>query len=90
MIDSELTVLDNIAMEAPKTKAMVKVLENLEANRKTLIVMDEVDENVALSARNIPGVKVINSKGLNVYDIVDSTKLVMTEGAIKAVEEVLA
>ena len=52
--------------------------------------MDEVDENVALSARNIPGVKVINSKGLNVYDILDSTKLVMTEGAIKAVEEVLA
>ena len=90
VIDSELTVLDNIAMEAPKTKAMVKVLENLEANRKTLIVMDEVDDNVALSARNIPGVKVINSKGLNVYDIVDSTKLVMTEGAIKAVEEVLA
>ena len=90
MIDSELTVLDNIAMEAPKTKAMIKVLENLEANRKTLIVMDEVDENVALSARNIPGVKVINSKGLNVYDILDSTKLVMTEGAIKAVEEVLA
>ena len=90
VIDSKLTVLDNIAMEAPKTKAMVKVLENLEANRKTLIVMDEVDENVALSARNIPGVKVINSKGLNVYDIVDSTKLVMTEGAIKAVEEVLA
>ena len=69
---------------------MIKVLENLEANRKTLIVMDEVDENVALSARNIPGVKVINSKGLNVYDILDSTKLVMTEGAIKAVEEVLA
>ena len=66
------------------------MLENLEANRKTLIVMDEVDENVALSARNIPGVKVINSKGLNVYDILDSTKLVMTEGAIKAVEEVLA
>ena len=90
VIDSELTVLDNIAMEAPKTKAMIKVLENLEANRKTLIVMDEVDENVALSARNIPGVKVINSKGLNVYDILDSTKLVMTEGAIKAVEEVLA
>ena len=75
VIDSELTVLDNIAIDAPKTKAMVKVLENLEANRKTLIVMDEVDENVALSARNIPGVKVINSKGLNVYDIVDSTKL---------------
>ena len=90
VIDSELTVLDTIAFDAPKTKAMVKVLESLEANRKTLIVMDEVNENVALSARNIPGVKVIDSKGLNVYDILDSTKLVMTEGAIKAVEEVLA
>ena len=90
VIDNEMTVLDNITFDAPKTKAMIKVLENLEANRKTLIVMDEVNEFVALSARNIPGVKVINSKGLNVYDILDSTKLVMTEEAIKAVEEVLA
>lgn len=90
VIDNELVVLDTIAFEAPKTKAMVKVLECLEANRKTLIVMDEVNENVALSARNIPGVKVIESSRINVYDILDSTKLVMTEGAIKAVEEVLA
>ena len=90
VIDNEMTVLDTITLNAPKTKDMIKVLENLEANRKTLIVMDEVNENVTLSARNIPGVKVIDSKGLNVYDILDSTKLVMTEGAIKAVEEVLA
>ncbi len=90
VIDKELTVLDKLTVEAPKTKTMVKVLENLEATRKTLIVMDSVDENVALSARNIPGVKVIDSKGLNVYDILDSNKLVMTEEAIKAVEEVLA
>ena len=83
-------VLDTITLNAPKTKDMIKVLENLEANRKTLIVMDEVNENVTLSARNIPGVKVIDSKGLNVYDILDCTKLVITEGAIKAVEEVLA
>ncbi|MFR8806634.1 MAG: 50S ribosomal protein L4, partial [Lactobacillus iners] len=84
VIDNELTVLDNIVLDAPKTKDMVKVLENLEANRKTLIVMDEINENVALSARNIPGVKVIESKGLNVYDILDSTKLVMTEGAYQS------
>lgn len=90
VLDNEMTVLDNISMDAPKTKAMIKVLENLEAKRKTLIVMDEVNENVALSARNIPGVKVIDSKGLNVYDILDSTKLVITEEAVKAVEEVLA
>ena len=90
VIDSELTVLDNLALNAPKTKDMVKILANLDANRKTLIVMDEVCENVALSARNIPGVKVITSTGLNVYDILDCTKLVMTEKAIAKVEEVLA
>ena len=90
VIDNEMTVLDTITLNAPKTKDMIKVLENLEANRKTLIVMDEVNENVTLSARNIPGVKVIDSKGLNVYDILDCTKVVITEGAIKAVEEVLA
>ena len=90
VIDNEMTVLDTITLNAPKTKDMIKVLENLEANRKTLIVMDEVNENVTLSARNIPGVKVVDSKGLNVYDILDCTKLVITEGAIKAVEEVLA
>ena len=90
VIDNEMTVLDTITLNAPKTKDMIKVLENLEANRKTLIVMDEVNENVTLSARNIPGVKVIDSKGLNVYDILDCTKLVITEGAIKTVEEVLA
>ena len=90
VIDSELTVLDNLALTAPKTKDMVKILANLDANRKTLIVMDEVCENVALSARNIPGVKVIESTGLNVYDILDCTKLVMTEKAIAKVEEVLA
>ena len=90
VIDNEMTVLDTITLNAPKTKDMIKVLENLEANRKTLIVMDEVNENVTLSARNIPGVKVIDSIGLNVYDILDCTKLVITEGAIKAVEEVLA
>ena len=90
VIDSELTVLDNLALTAPKTKDMVKILANLDANRKTLIVMDEVCDNVALSARNIPGVKVIASTGLNVYDILDCTKLVMTEKAIAKVEEVLA
>ena len=75
VIDNEMTVLDTITLNAPKTKDMIKVLENLEANRKTLIVMDEVNENVTLSARNIPGVKVIDSKGLNVYDILDCTKI---------------
>ena len=89
VIDNEMTVLDTIALNAPKTKDMIKVLENLEANRKTLIVMDEVNENITLSARNIPGVKVIDARRVNVYDILNSDKLIMTEAAIKSVEEVL-
>ena len=90
VIDKELVALDQLAFDAPKTKSMVAVLNALEANRKTLVVLDEINENVVLSARNIPGVKVIDAKGLNVYDILDCTKLVMTEAAIKSVEEVLA
>lgn len=88
--DSELTVVDQITMEAPKTKAMVKVLENLQAPTKTLLVVDEIDMNVALSSNNIPGVMVLEANKINVYDILNSNKLIITEAAVKAIEEVLA
>lgn len=89
VIDNEFMALEGIKFEAPKTKEMVKVLANLEAPVKTLIVMDEIDENVARSANNIPGVKLLDAKRVNVYDILNSNKLIMTEAAIKSVEEVL-
>lgn len=90
IIDNEFMALDAIKMDAPKTKEMVKVLTNLEAPGKTLIVVDEICENVARSANNIPGVKLLDAKRINVYDILNSDKLIMTEAAIKSVEEVLA
>ena len=68
---------------------MVKVLANLDAPTKTLIIVDEIDENVARSANNIPGVKLLDARRANVYDILNSDKLIMTEAAIKSVEEVL-
>ena len=70
-------------------KEIVKVLANLEAPVKTLIVVDEICPNVARSANNIPGVKLLDAKHVNVYDILNSNKLIMTEAAIKSVEEVL-
>ena len=82
--------IEGIKIEAPKTKDMVKVLENLQAPAKTLIVFDEICPIVAKSANNIPGVKLLDAKHVNVYDILNSNKLIMTEAAIKAVEEVLA
>jgi LSU ribosomal protein L4P len=87
--DNEFMALDAITIEVPKTKEMVKVLANLEAPTKTLLVVDEIQENLARSANNIPGVKILDAKGLNVYDILNSDKLIMTEAAIKSVEEVL-
>lgn len=89
VIDEEFMVLDNIKIDAPKTKDMVKILANLEAPRKTLIVMDEICPNVAKSASNIQGVKLLDARRVNVYDILNSNKLIMTEAAIKAIEEVL-
>ena len=89
IIDNEVMAIDSIAFDMPKTKQMVKVLENLDAPKKTLIVMDEINENVARSANNIPGVKLLEARNVNVYDVLNSDKLIMTEAAIKSVEEVL-
>ncbi len=90
VIDNELVAVDNIAFDTIKTKNMVNVLAAFDTPRKTLIVVDELNDNVVLSARNIPGVKIVDAKGVNVYDVLNCTKLMMTEKAIKAVEEVLA
>ena len=89
IIDNEFMALEAIKFDAPKTKEMVKVLANLDAPTNTLIVVDEIDENVARSANNIPGVKLLDARRVNVYDILNSDKLIMTEAAIKSVEEVL-
>lgn len=89
IIDNEFKVLDDIKFEAPKTKEMVKVLENLQAPAKVLLVVDEIELNVEKSASNLPGVKLLDAKRVNVYDILNSDLLIMTEAAIKSVEEVL-
>ena len=88
--DNEFVELDKISFAAPKTKDMIKVLENLNVKGKTLLVMDEIDENVRLSARNIPGVMVLDSHGINVYDILNSNNMIVTEAAVKVIEEGLA
>ena len=69
---------------------MKEVMTAFNTPRKALVVVDELNDNVALSARNLSNVKLIDAKHVNVYDILDSTNLFMTEAAIKAVEEVLA
>ena len=89
--NEKLVVVDELSFDAPKTKDMVSVLSNLKAE-KALVVLNDKDgnENVALSARNIPTVRLTYSNSLSTYDILKYDKIVFTEDAIKKVEEVYA
>jgi large subunit ribosomal protein L4 len=88
--EENILVLEALAFDAPKTKEFVNVLKGLSVNSKTLVVTAGLDENVALSARNIPGVTVVPANGINVLDVIGHDKLVMTKAAVEKVEEVLA
>ena len=89
VLEQKLVVLDALTFDAPKTKDFKAVLAALEINKKALFVTAEVNENVALSARNIPGVTVLTAEGINVLDLVGHDKVVFTQDAVKKVEEVL-
>ncbi len=88
--DKELVVLENIKFETNKTKEMVNLLNKLElTNSKVLLVVDELDDNVCLAARNLGNVKIVLPTEVNTYDVVNSDKMVMTEASLKKLEEVL-
>lgn len=87
---AELKVLDALTFEAPKTKEMAAVLKNLEVGKKTLIVLAEKDDAVIKSAKNLPNVQTTLVNTLNVYDILNNDSFIMTEAAVRKVEEVYA
>ncbi len=86
--ENEIIVLDQLTMSEPKTKKMIKVLGNVNAGRKALIVMAEKDENVIRSAANIPGVRTALVSTMNVYEIINHTNFIVTKEAVKKIEEV--
>lgn len=86
--EAEIIVLDEMKFDAPKTKEMVKMLENVKAAKKALIIMAEKDENIIRSAANIPGVKTALVSTMNVYEIIHHTSFIVTKEAIKKIEEV--
>lgn len=90
VIENQIIVLDALTMNAPKTKEFVAILNNLKADRKALVVAPSYDDNVALSARNIPGVKFVAADGINVLDVLKHDKLIITKEAVQKVEEVFA
>jgi len=87
-LNDEMVVLDELKLDNIKTKSMVDILSNLNVDKKALIVTGDNDKTVYYSARNIKGVKTTNVNTLNVYDILNYDKFIITKDALKKVEEV--
>lgn len=90
LLEKELIVVDNIAVNEFKTKSIVDMLKAVGSQGKALIVLSEIDAKVIKSAGNIPGVKTTQVNTLNVYDILNCDKFIVAEAAVKKIEEVYA
>jgi large subunit ribosomal protein L4 len=88
VVENEIIVLDSLTFDAPKTKDMIRVLADIKAGKKSLIVMAEKDENVIKSAANIPGVRTALVSTMNVYEIINHTNFIITKDAVNKIEEV--
>ena len=87
--DEKFIVLDEFKLDEIKTKKFVEVMNNLEV-AKALVVLNDNDQNVVLSAKNVPGVKTAFTNTINVYDILKYDTVVITKDAVAAIEEVYA
>ena len=90
VLSGDMLVLDELTLEAIKTKVVAEMLKALEAKKKVLIVLPEKDEKAILSARNIPGVKTALVNTLNVYDILNCDTFIVVKDAVAKIEEVYA
>lgn len=87
--DEQLTILENFSFETPKTKNFSELMKNFQlVGKKVLLVVASPDENIILAARNLKRVKVMNAAELNTYDILNATRLLITEGSIKEIEKI--
>jgi len=87
--DGKIIVVDKLELDAPKTKLMVEALAELKVD-SALIVISQSDAKIERSARNLPKIKVLRVEGLNVYDLLRYEHLILTDGALKLLEERLA
>ena len=87
---NNLIVVDELKFDEIKTKKFAAVLNNLNVTKKALVVLNESDKNVMLSARNLSTVKTSLTNTINVYDILNANTLVVTKDAVKTIEEVYA
>jgi len=89
--DNAITVIEDFNFEAPKTKNFIDLLKNLNlSDKKTLLVLPGNNKNVVLSARNIKGTQVIKASDINTYDILNANNLIIAEGSVKEIENILS
>lgn len=88
-MEKELIVVDNFDIQSSKTKDVKSLLANLKAEKNVLIVVDELNENMILATRNLSNVILLQANEINVLDIISADKMIITEAAVKQIEEVL-
>lgn len=88
-LEKELIVVDNFDIQSSKTKDVKSLLANLKAEKNVLIVVDELNENMILATRNLSNVILLQANEINVLDVISADKMIITEAAVKQIEEVL-
>lgn len=90
-IDKNITVVEDINLDAPKTKSYLTILNDMKMlDSKTLFVTSGPNQNLYLASRNVPGTKVVSALGISTYDILNAQQLVVCEGALPVIEKILA
>jgi large subunit ribosomal protein L4 len=88
---NEITVIENFSFETPRTRQYLELLKNLSADGlKTLLVLPETDKNVYLSSRNLQKARVMRASELNTYEVLNSDKLILCEGSIEKIQQLLS
>ena len=89
--EGALQIVEDLAMDTPKTKDFVQILSNLKSNdKKTLLVVSESNKNIYLSSRNLKGAKVVTASDINTYDLMNSKSVLISEGALEKIETILS
>lgn len=89
--DKDIMVLEDFALEAPKTKDYLQILDQLKINdKRTLLVVNDADNNLYLSTRNLQNAKVLRTEMLNTYEILHANKILFVESSLKAIKEVFS
>lgn len=91
MKNEAITVVEDFSIETPRTKSIVALINDLKvADRRILLVLPESNYNISLSARNLQNIKVIPASNLNTYDVMNASSVVISEGAVSLINEMLA